>query len=77
MWRVCGANLRVIAPADNAALFQEMLQTTLLFSKKCCSGGEQLEKLCPISPAGDLNLSPLSPPAPETTALPLYQLAGR
>ena len=45
---------------------------TQVLSKKCCSGGEQLATLCPIWPAWDSNLRP---PAPETNALPLDQLA--
>ena len=49
-------------------------RATQLLSKKCRSGGEPLATLCPIWPARDLNLRP---PAPETNALPLDQLAGR
>ena len=48
-------------------------RATQLLSKKCCSGGEPLAALCLIWPARDLNLKP---PAPETNALPLDQLAG-
>ena len=48
-------------------------RATQLLSKKCRSGGEPLATLCPIWPARDLNLRP---PAPETNALPLDQLAG-
>ena len=48
-------------------------RATQLLSKKCCSGGEPLATLCPIWPARDLNLRP---PASETNALPLDQLAG-
>ena len=46
---------------------------TQLLSKKRRSGGNPLTTRCPISPARDLNLRP---PAPETNALPLDQLAG-
>ena len=46
----------------NTALFEEMSR-----------GGEPLTTLCPIWPTQDLNLKP---PAPETNALPLDQLAG-
>ena len=49
------------------------LRATQIFSKKCRSGGEPLTTLCLIIPVRDLNLRP---PAPETTALPLDQLAG-
>ena len=45
-----------------------------LLSKKYRSGGEPLATLCPIWPARDLKLRP---PAPETSALQLDQLAGR
>ena len=48
-------------------------QATQLLSKKCRSGGEPLATLCLIWPARDVNLRP---PAPETNALPLDQLAG-
>ena len=47
---------------------------TQLLSKKCHSGGEPLATLSPIWPAKDLNLRP---PAPETNALSLNQLASR
>ena len=43
-------------------------------SKECRSGGEPLATQCPTGPAQDLNLKP---PAPETNALSLDQLAGR
>ena len=46
---------------------------TQLLSKKCRSGGELLATLCSIWPARDLNLRP---PAPETNALLLDQVAG-
>ena len=49
-------------------------RATQLLSKKCRSGGEPLATLCLIWPARDLNLRP---PAPETNALPLDQLAGK
>ena len=48
--------------------------TTQFLSNKCRCGGEQLATLCPILPARNLNLSP---PAPETNALSLDQLAGQ
>ena len=48
-------------------------RATQLLSEKCRSGGEPLATLCPIWPARDLNLIP---PALETNALPLDQLAG-
>ena len=48
-------------------------QATQLLSNKCCSGGKPLATLCSIWPARDLNLTP---PAPETNALPLDQLVG-
>ena len=48
-------------------------RVTQLLSKKYRSGGETLAALCPIRPARDLNLGP---PAPETNAIPLNQLAG-
>ena len=47
-------------------------RATQLLSKKYRSGGEPLATLCPIWPVRDLNLRP---PAPETNALPLDQLA--
>ena len=47
-------------------------RATQLLSKKYSSGGEPLATLCPIWPVWDLNLRP---PAPETNALPLDQLA--
>ena len=46
---------------------------TQLFLKKRRCGGEPLATLCPICLARDLNLRP---PAPETNALPLDQLAS-
>ena len=48
-------------------------RATQLLSKKCHSGGEPLATLCPTWTAQDLNLRP---PAPETNALPLDQLAS-
>ena len=48
-------------------------QATQLLSKKCRSGGESLATLYPIWSAQDLNLRP---PALETNALLLDQLAG-
>ena len=48
-------------------------RATQLLSKKYRSGGEPLATLSPIWPARDLKLRP---PAPETNALPLDQLAG-
>ena len=45
---------------------------TQLLSEKYRSGGEPLAKLCPIWLPQDLNLRP---PALETNALPLDQLA--
>ena len=50
------------------------LWATQLLSKKCPSDGEPLVTLCLIWPARDLNLGP---PAPETNALPLDQLAEK
>ena len=61
--RVGGAHLRVIAPVDSTASFKKILH----------SSSEPMAKLCPIWPALDLNLRP---PAQETNALPLDQLAG-
>ena len=48
-------------------------RATHLLPKKCHSGNEPLATLCPIRSARDLNFRP---PAPETNALPLDQLAG-
>ena len=47
-------------------------QTKSFILEKCHSDGE-LWQHCPILPARDLNLGP---PAPETSASPLDQLAG-
>ena len=50
-------------------------RATLILSKKCRSGGEPLATLmCFISSARDSNVRP---PAPETNASPLDQLAGQ
>ena len=48
-------------------------RATQFLSKKCCSSDEPLATLCSILPVRDLNLRP---PAPETHALPIDQLAG-
>ena len=48
------------------------LRATQLLSKKCRSDGKALATLCPIWAARDLNHGP---PAPETNAWPLDQLA--
>ena len=48
-------------------------RATQLLSKKYRSGIEPLATQCSIRPARDLNLGP---PAPETNALPLDQMAG-
>ena len=48
-------------------------RATQLLSKKCRNGGEPLATLCWIWLAWNLILRP---PAPETNALPLDQLAG-
>ena len=45
-----------------------------LLATLCGSVGQLLATLCSISPTRDLNLRP---PAPETNALPLDQLAGK
>ena len=50
------------------------LWATQLFLKKSCSNGELLATLCLIRLAVDLNLKP---PAPETIALLLNQLASK
>ena len=60
MYRVCGAHLRAIAPGQHCSSRRKV-------------GGELLATLCSIWPARDLNLRP---PAPETNAFPLDQLAG-
>ena len=49
-------------------------RATQLLSKKYPSGGEPLATLCPIWSARDLSFKP---PAPETNALPLDQLAAK
>ena len=54
---VSGAHFRVMAPAGNVAR-----------SKKFLKGGKPMATLCPISPAGDLNLRP---PIPDVNALRL------
>ena len=58
--RVGGAHLRVIAPADNTALFKKMLQRSQPVSNTVCD-----------LTGRDLNRRP---PAPKTTALLLDQL---
>ena len=58
---------------NSASSPRHCARATQLLSKKCRSDGEPLATLCPIWPARDLNLRP---PAPETNALPLDQLAG-
>ena len=68
---------RCIAPKLETSLRgpspRQCAQIIQLFSKKCRSGGQPSETLCPIRPAQNLNLRP---PALKKNALPLDQLAG-